>query len=124
MRTLTLHFPAQALPTLDTFLKQTKEARIFRRAQAVRDVVQGQRLQTVSDTLHLTYSALRKWVYRFASQGTQRLVDRPRKVTCELEQYLNRLVDQDPLEQGARSSQWHCRELAMVLAQQTGVQLG
>jgi transposase len=79
--------------------------------------------------LHFTYSALRKWVYRFASQGTQGLVDRPRpgrprKVTCELEQYLNRLVDQDPLEQGARSSQWNCRELAMVLAQQTGVQLG
>ena len=40
MRTLKLHFPDQALPTLDTFLKQTKEARIFRRAQAVREVVQ------------------------------------------------------------------------------------
>ena len=37
MRTLKLHFPDQALPTLDTFLKQTKEARIFRRAQAVRE---------------------------------------------------------------------------------------
>src|SRR2546422_10682812 len=36
---------------LDTFLKQTKEARVFRRAQAVRDVVKGHRLQTVSDTL-------------------------------------------------------------------------
>ena len=129
MRTLKLHFSDTALPTLDTFLKQTKEARIFRRAQAVRDVVQGQRLHTVSDTLHFTYSALRKWVYRFAHQGTQGLVDRPRpgrprKVTCELEQYLNRLIDQDPLEHGSRSSQWNCRELATVLAQQTGVQLG
>jgi transposase len=98
MRTLKLHFADDALPTLNTFLKQTKEARIFRRAQAVRDVVQGQRLQTVSNTLHFTYSALRKWVYRFANQGTQGLVDRPRpgrprKVTCALEQYLNRLVD-------------------------------
>jgi hypothetical protein len=58
MRTLKLHFADDALPTLNTFLKQTKEARIFRRAQAVRDVVQGQRLQTVSDTLHFTYSVL------------------------------------------------------------------
>src|SRR3954447_1416621 len=56
MRTLKLHFPEDALPTLDIFLKQTKEARVFRRAQAVRDVVQGRRLQTVSDTLHFTYS--------------------------------------------------------------------
>ena len=71
MRTLKLHFPDDALPALDTFLKQTKEARVFRRAQAVREVVKGQRLQTVSDTLHLTYSALRKWVHRFARHGVQ-----------------------------------------------------
>ena len=129
MRTLKLHFPAEALPTLETYLKQTKEARVFRRAQAVREVVKGQRLQTVSDTLHFTYSALRKWVQRFANQGVSGLVDRPRpgrprKMTCELEQHLNRLVDQDPLQHGARSSQWHCQELATILARHTGVQLG
>ena len=73
MRTLKLHCPDDALSTLDTFLKQTKEARVFRRAQAVRHVVKGQRLQTVSDTLSFTYSALRKWVHRFASQGVQGL---------------------------------------------------
>jgi transposase len=129
MRPLKLHFPDDALPTLETFVKQTREARVFRRAQAVREVVKGQRLQTVSDTLQFTYSALRKWVHRFASHGTQGLVDRPRsgrppKVTCELEQHLNRLVDQDPLQHGTRHSQWSCRELATVLAQQTGIPLG
>jgi transposase len=129
MRTLKLHLPDDALPTLDTFLKQTKEARVFRRAQAVREVVKGHRLQTVSGTLSFTYSALRKWVHRFASQGTQGLVDRPRsgrppKMTCELEQHLNRLVDQDPLQHGSVYSQWSCQELATVLAQQTGIQLG
>src|SRR5438874_8488813 len=129
MRTLKLHFPEQALPTLETFLKQTKEARVFRRAQAVCEVVKGHRLQTVSDSLHFTYSALRKWVHRFANQGVQGLVDRPRpgrppKVTCELEKHLNRLIDQDPLEHGALSSQGSCRELATVFAQQTGVHLG
>ena len=129
MRTLKLHFPDDALPTLDTVVKQTQEARIFRRAQAVREVVKGQRLQTVSDTLHFTYSALRKWVHRFASQGVQGLVDRPRsgrppKMTCELEKHLNRLVDEDPLQHGSIHSQWSCRALATVLAQQTGVQIG
>ena len=129
MRTLTLHFPDDALPTLDTFIKQTKKARVFRRAQAVRNVVKGQRLQTVSDALQFTYSALRKWVYRFASQGTPGLVDRPRSghpptVACELAQHLNRLIDQDPLQHGSIHSQWSCRELATVLAQQTGVHLG
>jgi transposase len=129
MRTLKLHFPDDALPTLDTFLKQTKAARVFRRAQGVRNVVKGQRLQTVSDALQFTYSALRKWVHRFANQGTAGLVDRPRpgrppKLTCELEKHLNRLVEQDPLEHGSVYSQWSCRELATVFASQTGVQLG
>jgi transposase len=129
MRTLKLHFPDDALPTLDTFIKQAKEARVFRRAQAVRNVVKGQRLQTVSDALSFTYSALRKWVHRFASQGVQGLVDRPRsgrppKMTCELEKHLNRLVDQDSLQHGSIHSQWSCRELATVLARETGVKLG
>jgi transposase len=129
MRTLKLHFPDDALPTLDTFIKQTKEARVFRRAQAVRNVVKGQRLQTVSNALSFTYSALRKWTHRFASQGVQGLVDRPRsgrppKMTCELAKHLNRLIDQDPLQHGSIHSQWSCRELATVLARETGVQLG
>ena len=128
MRTLKLHFPDDALPTLDTFVKKTKEARVFRRAQAVRDVVKGQRLQMVSDTLHFTYSALRKWVYRFAHQGVHGLGDRPRsgrppKVTGALEKPLHRLVEQDPLEHGSSHSQWSCQELATVLARQTGVHL-
>src|SRR5438876_8724232 len=106
MRTLKLHFPDDALPTLDTFVKQTKEARVFRRAQAVRDVVKGQRLQTVSDTLSFTYSALRKWVHRFATEGTRGLGDRlrsgrPPPITCALEQHLNRLFDKAPLNQAS-----------------------
>src|SRR5215510_14457506 len=129
MRTLKLHFPNDTLSTLDTFLKQTTEARVFRCAQAVREVVKGQRLQTVSDTLYLTYSALRKWVHRFAHQGTHGLLDRPRtgrppKVTCELAKHLNRLVDEDPLEHGSLHSQWSCQELATVFSRETGVQLG
>jgi putative transposase len=128
MRTLKLHFPEDALPTLDTFVKQTKEARVFRRAQAVRDVVKGQRLHTISDTLQFTYSALRQWVHRFAHQGTRGLSDRPRsgrppKVTGELAMHLNRLVDQDPVQHGSLHSQWSCQELATVLGRQTGIPL-
>ena len=106
MRPLKSHFPAHALTTLETMLKQTKEARVFRRAQAVHAVVAGHHVSAVSATFHLANSALRKWVQRFAQEGPQGLRDRPRsgsprKVTCALEQHLNRLVDQDPLQHGA-----------------------
>ena len=129
MRTLKLHFPDDALSTLDALLKQTKEARVFRRAQAVHAVVAGHHVSAVSAIFHLANSALRKWVQRFAQEGPQGLLDRarsgrPPKVTCGLEQHLNRLVDQDPLEHGSFHSQWSCRTLATVLTHQTGVQLG
>jgi transposase len=129
MRPLKSHFPDHALTTLDTLLKQTKQARVFRRAQAVREVVAGHHINAVSAALHLANSALRKWVQRFAQEGPQGLRDRarsgrPSKITCEVEQHLNRLVDEDPLEHGSRSSQWSCRELATVFARETGVQLG
>jgi transposase len=128
MRPLKSHFPDRALTTLDTLLKQTKEARVFRRAQAVREVVAGHHINAVSAAFHLANSALRKWVQRFAQEGPQGLRDRPRsgrpsKVTCELEQHLNRLVDQDPLQHGSLHSQWSCQELAVVLARQTGIEL-
>src|SRR5207247_9955666 len=117
MRPLKSHFPEHALPTLETILKQTQEARVFRRAQAVREVVAGHHISTVSATFHLANSALRKWVQRFAQEGPQGLRDRarsgrPPKITCELEQHLNRLVNQDPLEHGSLYSHWSYPELA------------
>jgi transposase len=129
MRPLKSHFPDHALTTLETVLKQTREARVFRRAQAVHAVVAGHHVSAVSATFHLANSALRTWVQRFAQEGPRGLLDRPRSgrpptVTCELEQHLNRLIDQDPLEHGSLHSQWSCRELATVLARETGVHLG
>jgi transposase len=129
MRPLNSHFPHHALPTLDTFMTHSKEARIFRRAQAVREVVAGQTVKAVSDTFRFTNSALRKWVQRFAREGTGGLLDRPRsgrpaKMTGAIETHLNRLVDQDPLQHGSIHSQWSCRELATVLSQQSGVSVG
>jgi len=129
MRPLKSHFSDHALTTLDTLLKQTKAARVFRRAQAVREVVAGHHINAVSEAFHLANSALRKWVQRFAQEGPQGLRDRPRsgrppKLTCGLEQHLRRLVEQDPLEHGSLQSQWSCRELATVFARETRVPLG
>ena len=58
MRPLSSHFAHDALPTLETFLKHSKEARVFRRAQAVREVVAGQTIKAVSNLFHFTNSAL------------------------------------------------------------------
>jgi len=129
MRPLSSHFVHDALPTLDAFIKQTKKARVFRRAQAVREVVAGHTVKAASETFHFTNSALRKWVKRFAREGTHGLVDRPRSgrpatMTSPIATQLHQLVDQDPLQHGSIQSQWSCRELASVLSQQSGVSIG
>ena len=129
MRPLNSQFAHDALPTLDTFMKHAKEARVFRRAQAVREVVAGQTVKAVSGTFHFTNSALRKWVQRFAQEGTGSLFDRPRSgrpanMTGQIEIQLHQLVDQDPLQHGSVHSQWSCRELASMLSQQSGVPIG
>jgi transposase len=102
---------------------------VFRRAQAVREVVAGSHVNAVSATFHLTHAALCTWVQRFAQQGPPGLLDRPRpgrprNMTWALAQPLNRLVDQDPLHHGSRSSPWSCRERARGLAPHTGLHLG
>ena len=105
MRTLQLHFPDDALATLHTVLKQTKDARVFRRAQAVPEVVKGTRLHTGSDTRAFPSSTLSTWAHHFAPAGAPGLVGRPRSgrpptVTCALDMQLNRLVEQEPLPHG------------------------
>src|SRR4029450_11568595 len=108
MRPLKSHFPVHALTTLDTMIKQAKETRVVRRAQVVRAGVAWTNISTVSASFHVANAPLRKWVQRFAQEGPQGLRDRarsgrPPKITCELEQHLNRLVNHDPLEHGSLS---------------------
>jgi transposase len=129
MRPLKSQFRADGLITLEAMLKQTKETRVFRRAQAVREVVAGHYVSAVSAPFRFTNSALRNWVQRFARAGVPGLSDQPRpgrpvKVTGARAEHLNRLVDQDPLQHGSLYSQWRWRALATVLARQTGIQLG
>ena len=128
MRTLQAQFTSEALSTLDTVLKHTKDVRVFRRAQAIREVVKGRRIKAVSHVFEFTYSALRKWVQRFAQEGSSGLLDRPRpgrprKVTPEVASCIHHLVEQDPLVHGALSAQWNCRELGLAAARRTGVTL-
>jgi hypothetical protein len=59
MRPLKSHLRADALTTLETVRKQTKEARVFRRAHAVREVVVGHHVHAVSAMFRFTNSALR-----------------------------------------------------------------
>jgi hypothetical protein len=66
MRPLKSRFPVHTLTPLDTILKQTQEARVFRRAQAVHAVVAGHHISTVSAPFHLANAALRQWVQRLA----------------------------------------------------------
>ena len=109
--------------------KQTQEARVLRRAQAVRAVGAGPHISPVSATFHVAHSARRTWGQRCAQDGPQGLRERARSgrpptITGALEQHRKRLVTQAPLEHGSLHAPWSCRALATVFARETGVQLG
>jgi hypothetical protein len=94
MRSLKSPWPAHALTTLETVLKQPQEARLFRRAHAVCTVVAGSHVNAVPAMCHLTNSALRTGDQRFANAGAQSWLDRPRsgrprKGASALEKHLN-----------------------------------
>jgi len=126
MPPLSSQFAPDALTTLDALMKQTQKTRVFRRAQAVRQVVTGHTVKATADTFHFTHAALSKWLKRFAREGTQGLLDRPRPgrprtVTDEVEACSYHLLEPEPLTHGARSSQGNCRELSQAVSEQTGV---
>ena len=121
MRTLQLHFPDDALATLHTVLKQTKDARVFRRAQAVHEVVKGTRLHTGSDTRAFPSSTLSTWAHHFAQAGAPGLVGRPRSGRPPTVTVCSRHAAQSPHRARASTtwlpySQWSGRALATVLA--------
>ena len=120
MRPLKSHFPENALPTLETILKQTQEARVFRRAQAVREVVAGHHINAVSATFHLANSALRKWVQRFAHEGPQGLLDRPRsgrpaRISSDVLRHISMVVSARPRDLGIPGTRWSLARLRQYL---------
>ena len=128
MKRLKIEFPENSLEELDRLLKETKEKRVFRRAQAVKQVVEGKSMRKVSRELNFTYSVLFTWVHRFALYGIEGLYDkartgRPKKVTPEIEDLVEALACEDPLEHNSVYSQWTCSELLRVLETITGVRL-
>ena len=128
MQKLKMRFPEQSVKELDHLIKNTKEIRIFRRAQAVRDVVKGHRMRVVSDNLNYSYSALHKWVYRFSQNGVKGLFDqsrpgRPKKITPELESMVQQISQEPPQKYGYPNKRWSCQLIVQIVQEKSGVEL-
>ena len=124
MRTLTLHFPDDALPTLDTFLKQTKEAG----SSAVpKPCAEWSKAAPPNRLRHTVF-----YLFRAAQVGPSLCPPgptRPRRpptlwATAESHVRVGTAPPAPhrsrPLQHGSIHSQWSCRELATVLAVRLG----
>jgi hypothetical protein len=98
---------------------------VFRRASAVREVVTGHRLHTVSEPRHFPSSALRQGGHRCATQGVPGVGERPRPGRPATGPGAwaaprDRLVDHEPRQHGSRRSQGRGQARAAVHARQPG----
>ena len=126
MRMLKLKFPKNSVEKLDQFLKNVKTARLFRRGQAVREVVKGKSITEVSHTFKFAYSALYKWVHRFGRLGVAGLKDlprqgRPRKVTPEVERNIRRLFQENDKTQSKSFFCHTCAQRLHIIEERVGV---
>ena len=113
----------KAKKQLDALLKNAPSVQVFRRAQAVRGVVQGETAKVVAQRFEFNYSRLCYWVHRFEAEGTAGLHDRPRagrppKITGEVERYMHTLFDQRGLSDGEVRDAV-ARRTGMVLSRET-----
>ena len=124
-----LTFPSDSCAVLDHFLRTTKpDARVVRRAVAVRAVAAGWLRIEVSEAQGIDVASLRRWVGRFVHEGVAGLLDHPRSgrpyaLTPEQEAVLMRLVGQAPEQCGVQRRRWTCATLNAEFFRQTGVQI-
>lgn len=128
MKRLKAQFAEEDVQELQELLKSTKDFRLFRRAQALLEIIHGRSILETAKLFSYGESNLRIWVRRFERDGIFGLLDqprpgRPKKLTEDVEKILLEILEEDPQKYGALYSQWTTAELARVLKEKTNVSL-
>lgn len=109
------HLTRRERSRLRELITPTTEARIFRRAQALLWLAQGDSPYEVAERLQVSRQTLYNWAYRFRDRSgfelNDRLADAPRTgrpCTAQgiIEPLLDQVIDEDPRDWGYQATVW------------------
>jgi transposase len=106
--------------------KTDPDPRVRRRAQAVWLAEEGQSVASVARLFQTAPYRVRVWQRRFADEGRDGLLDRPRrgrppKLSAEDRAFLVSALEQGPQAYGLPVTIWSIRDLQALLARERGV---
>jgi len=113
---------------LQRLIRTHRDARVVRRAQALRLSAKGKTTHQIADLLERSWSGVRKIINRFNREGLASLFDKPRvgrpsKVTDRYVALMTQAVQQNPRDLGYGFNAWTLERLREHLARQTRVVL-
>ena len=128
MAKLEVDFPENAEEELTELMKNTKDKKLFRRAQVILSIVRGNSCLQTAKTYSYADSNLRIWLRRYEKEGIEGLKDKPKpgrdlKLTKEVESIILKLLEEDPLKYKSKYPFWVCSQLALVLKKEHNVEL-
>ena len=109
---------------LNAILTSTTDARMLRRAYALKQLDEGAPAQTVAATLQVTRQSIYNWLKRIDQQPDQplavRLDDgersgRPRRLKGTIEPLIDGVIDASPTDNGCQAATWTAPLLAAYL---------
>jgi transposase len=120
---------AEELTMIENFIKSSKNAKLVKRATAIRMLHLGHKPSEVSETLSVSIPSVHNWSKRWKSAGVSGLHDRPksgRSLTAD-ETYIQALeatLEKDPGNLGYDFNLWTIQRLNQHVTQVTGKQIG
>lgn len=117
-----------ALNSIEKVIATHRDARVVKRAMAIRLLHFGQTPEAVAEQLLVTMTTVYNWHERWETSGMGGLENRPkdgrpRKATAEYQQHLSQALESDPSRYGYSFTVWTLERLRDHLAQTTGIHL-
>ena len=117
-----------ALKRIEKVITAHHDARVVKRAMAIRLLHLGQRPEEVADQLLVTMATIYNWHGRWESSGVAGLENRPRegrprKATGAYQARLREALETEPATYGYHFTVWTLERLRDHLAQTTGIHL-
>jgi transposase len=117
---------------LEALLTQARDARVFKRVQALLWLDEGDQIEEVAERLRVSRQTVYNWIARFEARAglplEARLADadrsgRPRTALSVIDDLIDEVIDQDPRQFGYRSTIWTAPLLQYHLAEEHGIEV-